>query len=213
MKSKRKMGKHSEKGFIINIYRYQNIDEIFKSNDFNELKNKVSNRLMQRFYDEFVFINIIWKIEYELLEFLDYLYQDGKITNIQTILNQYTSTRSKYYSSGSDYEKVKKANKDIRRHVKTAYRRLFSPLIAFHYCGVGLGELVNMLIQDTTYFALKDRIIPELIKLKKIRDIFLHDYLTSRANNYKKLKFGINTGKDLLKSIKDELDKKYYSTL
>ncbi|EKE15041.1 MAG: hypothetical protein ACD_12C00182G0003 [uncultured bacterium] len=201
-----KTGKHSDMRFVKNFRRYTATEFIINCKTFSDIEKEYGKKFTTTLLNEYKLLNIILETEYQLLSLIDCLYLNNFFKNENNYKDFLSNKRKKNRGVS-----LKSSKRTIIRYSKGNFRRLFSSFVTFHIAGLGLGDIKRIIDQYCNYFDNKQDILILIKELNESRIYLVHDLLTSRCNVPKKIKLGIETGRNLNQLIESLLIKYKYN--
>ncbi len=190
------MEQHDDALFVKSFHKYLALEKILTSSNWRDLAAKVSVQAMDALYFEFKIQNYTVAIEYELVSLLWYLFHEGKVKESQ--MKQFYIERIRAFRRNATYED---AEAIFIQETSDQLTRALTPHTTFYVAGIALPGLIVALDQHTVSFDGKSELLDGLAEYRVIRNLVIHNRMTSRRDVAQE----ILKGEQLAKTLLDKL--------
>lgn len=187
---------HSDNNFVKGFHRYTTLEKINKVESWEKLQEEMGEGDMKVIFNEFRIQNFTLTIEYRLVTLFEYLFNKNQLKE--------SSVKSIYYESISRFQGVsstEEAKQLLETEIEGDYSHMFSPHVTFYLAGLSLSSLIGILRDCVDGYEIPPKLLDKLMEFKQIRNLVIHNRLTSRQNVNEKIDDGVLLAQEIINLI------------
>ncbi|MFA5030836.1 MAG: hypothetical protein WC495_04565 [Patescibacteria group bacterium] len=192
---------HSDINFVKGFHRYAALGKINKAESWEELQKVISEEDMKIFFNEFKVQNFTLTIEYQIVTLLEYLYNNNQVKK-ESLTNIFCDSIKRFQKASSNEE----AKEILKNETENNSSHMLTPHVVFYVASLSLSSLIGILTGCVKDFDMPDTLLDKLADFKRVRNLIIHNRLTSRENVNDEIKNGTTLALEIINLMEGAID-------